>query len=267
MGEDHGGFMRLHYPMTAGKQLERMREIGPCYFNTQPSNLRLLCRAVAAGAPRPDLRGIITVGELVTEDDRLKVKQVLGSKILDHYSSQEAGVTASECDYGRMHVHTEFNRVETVRPDGRPCVPGEEGRILITTLMNAAMPLIRYDIGDLGVLDRGCPCGRTLPVLKMTVGRQRTAFHFPGGASFVPLFYVDDQADIFPVTEWQLRQVGPEHLELRYSSPEPDERLDRDALRERLANYFGRPLHVDFVRYDVVPRTGTGKLEPYLNLH
>ncbi len=267
VGEDHGGFMRLHYPITAAEQIDRLRDVGPCYLNTQPSNLRLLCRAVAGGAPRPDLRGIITVGELVTADDRRKVVDLLGSRILDHYSSQETGVTASECEHGRMHVHAELNRVETVRPDGQPCAPGEDGRILITTLLNAAMPLIRYDIGDVGALDRGCPCGRTLPVLKMTVGRQRTAFHFPDGASFVPLFYVDEQADIFPVTEWQLRQVGATYLELRYSSPEPEARLDREALRDRIVRYFGRPLQVDFVRYDVVPRTGTGKLEPYLNLH
>jgi hypothetical protein len=36
----------------------------------------------------------------------------------------------------------------------------------------------------------------------MTVGRQRTAFHFPNGTSFVPLFYVDEQADIFPVAAY-----------------------------------------------------------------
>lgn len=265
-GEDHGGYIRLHYPMTASDQLNRMFDLGPCYLNTQPSNLRLLCRAVADGAPRPDLRGVITVGELVTDEDRRNARDVLGTTILDHYSSQEAGVTASECEHGRLHVHAEFNLVETVRPDGTPCAHGEEGRILITTLMNAAMPLIRYDIGDLGALDHGCPCGRTLPVLTMTVGRQRTAFHFPGGVSFVPMFYVDKQPDIFPVTEYQLRQIGSEHLELRYSSQEPEEKLDRAAMHSRIEAYFGRALTIDFQRYNFVPRTQTGKLEPFLNL-
>jgi phenylacetate-CoA ligase len=54
----------------------------------------------------------------------------------------------------------------------RPCAPGEVGRVVVSTLHNYAMPLFRYDLGDLAEVGPPCECGRTLPVLNRIVGRQ-----------------------------------------------------------------------------------------------
>ena len=44
-------------------------------------------------------------------------------------------------------------------------------RILVTSLANRAMPLIRYEIGDTGeLLAERCPCGRGLPLMRPTWG-------------------------------------------------------------------------------------------------
>jgi phenylacetate-CoA ligase len=46
------------------------------------------------------------------------------------------------------------------------------GHVLVTTLRNTAMPLIRYRTGDLAVRrDEPCICGRTLPMLDRVIGR------------------------------------------------------------------------------------------------
>jgi phenylacetate-CoA ligase len=61
--------------------------------------------------------------------------------------------------------------VEIVTPGGA-AKPGETGNILITDLLNPAMPLIRYRIGDMGSWSkRSCPCGRKLPLLDEVAGR------------------------------------------------------------------------------------------------
>jgi phenylacetate-CoA ligase len=62
--------------------------------------------------------------------------------------------------------------VEIVDDTDTPVPTGSEGRILVTNLHNYAMPLIRYDIGDIGVLSNHyCSCGRGLPVLAKLQGR------------------------------------------------------------------------------------------------
>jgi phenylacetate-CoA ligase len=61
--------------------------------------------------------------------------------------------------------------VEVVRGT-RHARPGEPGAILVTDLLNFAMPLIRYRIGDTGVwADGPCRCGRGLPRLACVTGR------------------------------------------------------------------------------------------------
>ena len=50
--------------------------------------------------------------------------------------------------------------------------PGSMGEVVCTSLSNYAMPLIRYKLGDIGVLDdKKCECGITLPLLKSIEGR------------------------------------------------------------------------------------------------
>ena len=54
-------------------------------------------------------------------------------------------------------------------------------RVVISTLHNFAMPLLRYDIGDFAEVGDDCPCGRRLPVLKRILGRQRNLLCLPSG--------------------------------------------------------------------------------------
>ena len=79
---------------------------------------------------------------------------------------------ASECDrHDGMHVMAEGLFVEVIRGD-QPAQPGELGAVLVTDLLNMAMPLIRYRIGDMAATDESaCPCGRGLPRLRTVEGR------------------------------------------------------------------------------------------------
>jgi len=80
---------------------------------------------------------------------------------------------ASECEIHRgMHMNAEHVVVEFLRDDNSWAEPGEEGRIVVTDLVNHGMPLIRYVVGDLGVPSGGvCPCGRGLPLMEGLTGR------------------------------------------------------------------------------------------------
>ena len=70
-----------------------------------------------------------------------------------------------------MHV-IENNVIVEVLKDGKP-VLNEEGDIYITSLKNYAMPFIRYETGDRGILktEHNCKCGNKSPVLVILSGR------------------------------------------------------------------------------------------------
>ncbi|MBL8793093.1 MAG: phenylacetate--CoA ligase family protein [Planctomycetia bacterium] len=115
---------------------------------------------------------IVTSAEVLEPADRALIEQVFGCPVFNRYGCREVSVIASECEHhAGLHVMAEGLYVEIVK-DGRAAQPGELGSIVITDLLNHAMPLIRYRIGDLGAWAVGdCPCGRHLPRLQQVAGR------------------------------------------------------------------------------------------------
>ena len=80
----------------------------------------------------------------------------------------EAVANISECERGRLHVDEDFAAVEFV-----PEQTGRRHRIVGCNFTNLATPLLRYDTGDLAVLDDdGCDCGRPGRVVASVDGRQ-----------------------------------------------------------------------------------------------
>lgn len=83
-----------------------------------------------------------------------------------------AGNIAWECsEHAGYHTNIDLVVPEFVK-DGAHAAVGEAGKIVLTPLWNFAMPLIRYDIGDVGrQSSERCPCGRGLPLMEVIEGR------------------------------------------------------------------------------------------------
>lgn len=115
---------------------------------------------------------IVTSAEVLEPHERAQIERVFGCPVFNRYGCREVSVIASECEaHEGMHVMAEGLHVEIVVGD-RPARPGEMGSILVTDLLNYAMPMIRYRIGDLGSWETGdCACGRHLPRLRRVHGR------------------------------------------------------------------------------------------------
>ena len=92
-------------------------------------------------------------------------KRHFATRVFDQYGQAEMQSFWYECEAGRMHAHPLAGVTEILRPDGTPAAPGEMGEVVLTGLINYAMPLIRYRVGDTAALPREkCPCGRGMPV-------------------------------------------------------------------------------------------------------
>lgn len=125
---------------------------------------------------------IITSAETLTEQMRAQISECFGVPVYNRYGSREVGNIASECSSHRgLHLLPD-KHVEVV--DGESGMPlmSKPGKILVTLFSNLAMPLIRYDIGDIGILtDEGCDCGLNSPLLKKVLGRSSDFITSPSG--------------------------------------------------------------------------------------
>lgn len=130
---------------------------------------------------------IVTGGEHLFPDAKKYIAKVLGTTKFAStgYLSNDTGCIGfqcEECDGPIHHIHEDYCIMEVVDPEtGIPVPDGEEGKILVTNFNRRLMPLIRYDIGDMGrILTRRCSCGRTVRLMEL-MGRSDDTLIIGGG--------------------------------------------------------------------------------------
>ncbi|RKZ18718.1 hypothetical protein DRQ50_03605 [bacterium] len=212
----------------------------------------------------PPLRAVISTGELLQPDQRATFERVFGVPVLDSYRSRETGPVAQQCEeVGGLHISTDLCVLEV---DGSRGFPPTEtglsyGPILFTDLFNYAMPMIRYEVGDLAALDpEPCPCGRSLPLLRDVGGRLTDILYTVdrrplAGVGMLPNFLNHATA---LGGQAQLVQRDYDDLLLRLTPPHLDE--PRVAhLRARTEEVFGRGVQFTIEYVDEIPLLASGK--------
>lgn len=118
-------------------------------------------------------RAIMTSAGTLYDYMRQSIETVFAAPVYNRYGSREVGDIACECEaHQGLHINPITHYVEILRDDGTPCTPGEIGEVVVTSLTNYAMPLIRYRIGDMAAFSTiKCPCGREWPLLSQVTGR------------------------------------------------------------------------------------------------
>jgi len=193
------------------RRINRHRPTAILAFASTLFELAKHARRTGTRMHRP--RFILTSVEMLFEPMRTAIEEVFGCPVHDLYAAAEVGRMAVECSRGRLHVLSYHNHVEVLDPQGAPVPPGEVGRVVVTSLHNRAMPLIRYDIGDLvRRTSKPCTCGSPLPLLGEIQGRIVDRFVRSDGALvyggiFIAMFYEHDWIAQFYVLQEDVDRV------------------------------------------------------------
>jgi phenylacetate-CoA ligase len=259
-------FMPLIFRPFA-EQVEALLAAKPEFLYTMPSNLDGLLQVFERRAIRlGSLRCIFSGGEVLEDSIRERTRHLLGVEIRDNYGSTE-GFVAWQCPRGSYHINAEHMAVEIVGGDGNPVAPGQMGRILITTLENRLMPLIRYEIGDYAIAsDEVCACGRTLPVIGRVIGRGINLFRLPGGRLKSPWPLVGPIKARPEVRQFQIVQETHHHYVVRYVADRELEPSVQDEIRAGFVRILEIDATVSFERMDAIARTAGGKFMTALSL-
>jgi len=164
-------------------QIRELQREKPDLLIINPSRFEVIerkLREIILSTVHP--RIVMSGGSLLSRETRRRMEAVFGVPVIDLYSSWEFGNIAWECSrHSGYHMNADSLIIELVR-DGKRVSAGERGELIITSLDAYAMPLIRYQIGDLGLLtDHGCPCGRGLPLLERIEGRSNDGIRLADG--------------------------------------------------------------------------------------
>jgi len=163
------------------------------------------------GALRP--RRLFTSGELLVHSRREKLAETFECPVLDVYGTSEAKEIAIECTDGSLHINDDVVQVEILDEWGRCCEIGEEGEIVVTSLVNSAMPLIRFRTGDRGrFLPGRCSCDLPLRRLGVVTGRDVDMLQLTGGTRLSPYALTTAIEDVPGVRRYQVVQTEEETL-------------------------------------------------------
>jgi len=136
-----------------------------------PTVLVPLFRVAKQLDPEFTFEKVIYAGTPLSPSDRDWIEKTIKTKrISSVIGATDGGQIGFQCSHltGAMH-HTidDFNYIEILDDKGKRVADGESGRIVITSLLKHAFPLIRYELGDAGrIVPGGCECGRTNRVLE-----------------------------------------------------------------------------------------------------
>ena len=155
------------YCVSAGPDFDRLASLlgrlKPTAIVSVPSIIeRALDAAEEAGRRMPDtVRKMVCIGEGVNSALRKRVEVAFGAETFSYYGSSETSALGIECA-GHSGIHL-FGSRTLFELDREPSCP-ERGELILSTLVQRGLPLLRYRLGDVARLrSDSCGCGLETP--------------------------------------------------------------------------------------------------------
>ena len=205
--------------------------------------------------------GINVTAEPLYECQRQVIENAFNTRVFSWYGARELGHVATECNaHNGLHINTWGVLLETVA--NGISVWDEQGEFVVTELYNDAMPLIRYRIGDLGILTRSkCPCGFPTPRIQEILGRVGDVFLKRDGTRIPGISFADRViTDSRSIAQLQVIQKDYEIIELVVvrGSEYTDDTIEE--LKATISNYLKLEPKFIVSYVDNIPREVSGKI-------
>ncbi|MGP1678943.1 MAG: phenylacetate--CoA ligase family protein, partial [Burkholderiales bacterium] len=262
-----GPCVLLKLPADMDAQLDWLQAQAPQYLISTASNVCWLARrSLERGIELPSLIEARSYGAVIPDGGRAAVRRAWDVALVDLYTAEEVGYIALQCpQHEHYHVQSENLMVEILDEAGRPCAPGAIGRVVVTTLHNFAMPLLRYALGDYAEAGEPCPCGRGLPVIRRILGRERNILSLPDGRRHWPSFPSGKWAHAAPVRQLQMVQKTTEDIVLRVVAARALTQAERQDLIAALQACLGYPFRMTIDEVQEIPRMASHKYEDFVS--
>ncbi|TAA46785.1 phenylacetate--CoA ligase family protein [Corallincola spongiicola] len=226
-----------------------------------PSSIYPIAKYIAQHQlPRIKAKVVFTTAETLLSHQRSLIEASFDAPVIDQYGCTEMALFVSQCEHGSMHLHPEHGILEVVDADDQPVAAGETGEAVCTGLVNQAMPLIRYRLGDcLTPSSASCGCGRAFPELAQLAGRVDDILVTPDGR---PLGRMDPIfKGLAGIYETQIIQTAKDRLQFNLVTDSQYDQAAEDALRYEILKRTGEQMQIVFSYLEAIPKNANGKFK------
>lgn len=214
------------------------------------------------GGPALRPHAIISTAMVLHDWERKTIEAVFACPVTNRYGCEEVSLVACECEcHAGLHVNADAIYLEVLRADGTRAAAGEPGMVVVTDLVNRAMPILRYQLGDMAVLSaRRCPCGRRLPLLERIEGRIADYVVTPRGALISGISLTENFAVLVPgVAQLQIVQEELDRFVFRIVRGAEFGSASLDTIRSLVVERFGPDVRYECEYVDHIPCEPSGK--------
>ena len=216
----------------------------------------------------PTLKCCIVTSEMLFDDDKILLEKHFGVPVINEYGASELDLIAFQNPDGEWQVNSETLFVEVLDDNNNVLPNGKEGRIVITSLYNKAHPFIRYDIGDVGILDEKSTSKK--PILKKLIGRTNDVAVLPSGKKspgltfyYVTKSIIEDDGN---VKEFVIKQTKIDTFSIEYVSEFELTEIQLQKIEKAITTYLESGLIFTFTRKEKLERSKSGKLKQFVSL-
>jgi len=235
------------------------------------SSLEALSRFIEQkgnGLPDVEVKCVISISETLPDGAKEILKKKLNCPVICRYSNIENGFLAQQCigDNNEYHLNLATFHFELLHPEkDEPVQPGEAGRIVVTDLFNYAMPLIRYDTGDMAIYSETSSCGNPGPVFTKVEGRRVDFIYNTEGKLLSPHVITNTMwryASI--VRQFQFLQNNRDQYVIRLNCGN-DDFTEKETLLNDLKHFVGKDASITIEMVNDIPALASGKRKKIVN--
>lgn len=225
-----------------------------------PGSLYFLAKRAKELGWNTPMKAVVTWGDTLEDKARRLIEEVFQKQVTDAYGCGEGIQVACQCEKGSYHIFSLDTIVEIVDDNGEILPPGEMGNIILTRLHPGPMPLIRYRVGDRGILDcKSCECGRTWELLKGLRGREADEIITPSGNKLIVHFFTGILEHFKEIDEFQVVQKKENLLIIKIVPSKPISEELKSKIIEKLKEHGADDMVIQIEIVKEIPLEKTGK--------
>ena len=207
---------------------------------------------------------VIATGENLLAEVKERLEAAFGCPVVNRYSTEEHGMLAcGRPGHDRLYLNRASYHFEFLRLDSdEPQAPGELARVVITDLYNRAMPMIRFDTGDLAITAEPDERGDITALLRIEGRRADVIYDTSGGQMSSPSASAIIAKSFPAVQQYQLVQTG--RITYRLTAATGEAHYREVDLAAELRRWLGQDAQITVELVDSIPRLPSGKHRPVI---
>lgn len=227
------------------------------------SALEHLARFLDKTTPRKiaNVNSIIAMSEALSEETKKMLTKYFGAQAVSRYSNIENGIIAQQEINGskefRINTASYFVEILNLESD-EPVLGSELGRIVVTDLYNYAMPMIRYDTGDIGSFVEN-----NNKYFEKIEGRKLDQIFATNGELISSYIVYKNMWQYTDIIQYQFVQFGKKDYLFKINTDTSFNRQEQ--LKKEFKKYLGEDANFQIEFVDEIPLLSSGKRKKIVN--